>query len=361
MPSKRVSSYTLFTPGPVNLSNGVRRELSKSLVYHREETFSEILSKLLENLKPIFKTKGRTFVFTSSGTGAMEAAVANLVSPKDSVLVTSCGKFGERWEEICRRFGADVHTLKVEYGKAIPLEMLEENIKKYPHIKFIFSTLTETSTGVLNDIKSFGRVAREYGKVLIIDAIAGLGADEFWMDRWKVDVAIGASQKALGAPPGLSFLAINNRAWRFVKVSKSPKYYWDFSTYEKFSRRGQTPYTPAIPVVYGLLLTTERLTRVGIEKSWEEHKKRASYFRRLLEGFQFFPERPSNGLTVIRLPKGVDGTAVIERIKRRHKILFADGQGKLKGKIIRVGHMGDIKKRGLKRAAEILREELTQQ
>lgn len=359
MPSERVSSYILFTPGPVTLSEKVKRELSRSLVYHREENFSEILGKLFENLKLIFKTKGRVFIFTSSGTGAMEAAVVNLVSPKESVLVTSCGKFGERWEGICKRFGADVHTLKVEYGKAIPAGLLEEEIKKHPSARFIFTTLTETSTGVLNDIKSFGRISRNYGKILIVDAIAGLGADEFWMDRWGVDVAVGGSQKALGAPPGLSLLAVNNRAWEAVKASKSPRYYWDLPTYEKFSRRGQTPYTPAITITYGLALTTQRLVRIGIEKSWEEHKKRASYFRKLLKRFQFFPERPSNALTVIKLPSKINGTSVIKKIKRRYKILFADGQGKLKGKIIRVGHMGDIKKRDLKRVTEILREEVT--
>ena len=358
MPSEKVSSYTLFTPGPVNLSEEVENQLSKRLVYHREEKFSKILNRLFQDLKIIFKTKGRVFIFTSSGTGAMEAAVANLLSSKDEVLITECGKFGERWEGICKRFGAVLRILKVEYGKAIPAEFLEDYLKRYPKIKFIFTTLTETSTGVLNDIKAFGKISRKHKKILIVDAVAGLGADEFWMDRWRVDVAVGGSQKALGAPPGLSFLAINSRAWKSVKNSTSPRYYWDLPAYEKFSKIGQTPYTPAIPIVYGLALTTKKAVKIGVERLWEEHKKRASYFRKLLKGLEFFPENPSNALTAIKLPREIDGTPIIKKIKKKHKILFANGQAELRGKIIRIGHMGDMKKRDLRKAAEILKEEL---
>jgi aspartate aminotransferase-like enzyme len=326
--------------------------VSQPLVYHRDVEFSKVFARVRLGLQKLFKTNGETFLFTSSGTGAMEAAVVNLVSPGDSVLVASSGKFGERWKELCTVFGATVTSVEIEYRKSIPPEVIEERLKANPGIKFVFTTLAETSTGALNDIKTISQIVRNHDKILVVDAIAGLGADELWMDKWDVDVVIGGSQKALGCPPGISMLAINNRAWNYVEASKSPRYYWNLLTYKKYAEKGQTPYTPAISVVCGLDLSLGKVLKEGAEKSWLRHKQAAEFLRKKLTGLgcQFFPDQPSNALTVIKMPEGVHGADLVKFAKERYQILFANGQGELKGRIVRIGHMGIVNKKDLTEA-----------
>ncbi len=344
--------YKLFTPGPTHLSPQMLKAVSQPLVYHREEAFSKILARVCMGLRELFKTEGEVFVYTSSGTGAMEAAVVNLVSPGDPVLVASSGKFGERWKELCTVFGASVTSIEIEYGKSVPPEVIEEGLKTQPAIKFVFTTLAETSTGALNDIKTFSQIVRKYDKILIVDAIAGLGADELWMDKWGVDVVIGGSQKAVGCPPGISMLALNRRAWHYVESATSPRYYWNLLTYKKFLDKRQTPYTPAISVICGLDLTLRTISQEGVEKTWQRHKQAAEFLRKKLIGLgcQFFPACPSNALTVIKMPEGITGVDLVKYAKERYKILFANGQGEMRGKIVRIGHMGIVNKKDLTEA-----------
>lgn len=347
--------YTLYTPGPVEVPDFIYDTAARPLIYHREAAFAKIYTSVETKMKKLIKTKSPVYFLTASGTGAMETAVSNLVSYHDRVLVATCGKFGQRWNEICIRFGTYVDLLSVPYGQSVPPEELERRLRTDDTARLVFTTLTETSTGALNDIKAFGEICRRNNRILIVDAIAGLGADELKMDEWKVDVVCGASQKALFCPPGLSFIAINERAWEILVKTRSPRYYFDLKLYKQFAEKGQTPWTPAISLFFALDCALDRILKTGIEKIWRRHRRQAELLRAKIKklGLEFMPERPSNALTVIKMPEGVDGSQIVEIAKKKKKILFANGQAELRGKIVRIGHMGMISPTELNRAFKV--------
>ncbi len=348
MPKK----YTLFTPGPVEVPDYIYDAISEPLIYHREQAFSELHAKVAEKMKKVIKTKNAVYFLTSSGTGAMETAVSNLVSYHDRVIVATCGKFGQRWNEICIRYGAYIDQLSVPYGQSIRPEELERKLRTDDAARYVFTTLTETSTGALLDIKAFGEICRRNNRILIVDAIAGLGADKFKMDEWNVDVVCGASQKALACPPGLAFIAFNDRAWEVVLKTRSPRYYFDIKLYKQYAEKGQTPWTPAISLFYALDCALDRVLKIGMEKTWAKHRLLAEALRAKVSklGLEFMPEHPSNALTVIKMPQGIDGTKIVDIAKKKKKILLANGQAEMRGKIVRIGHMGAISKSDLNKA-----------
>ncbi|MEO0101854.1 MAG: alanine--glyoxylate aminotransferase family protein [candidate division WOR-3 bacterium] len=350
--------YTLFTPGPVEIEKEVRKELNEPLLYHRERIFSEIFAEVIRNLKRLIFTKGKIFILTASGTGAMEASVQNLVSKNERALVISYGVFGSRWKELLWRYGVYVDEIAYPYGQSPPLEEIVRRLRTSDQAKFVFTTLTETSTGMLSQIEEIGKICRAEDRLLVVDGICGLGADKFYMDKWQVDVFCGASQKALASPPGLSFVAVGERAWEAVTKAKSPRYYFDFRIYDKFLNDLQTPYTPAILTLYALRISLKKILSLGVKRLWEKHKQRAEIFRRAMGNVEYLPDNPSNALTVIKMPEGKDSTKIIREIKERYKMLFANGQRELKGKLIRVGHMGDLKKKDLLKAAEVIKRYL---
>lgn len=338
--------YKLWTPGPVAVPKEYLKALNNDLVYHRDELFGKLLTSVVKGLQQVFLTSQPVYILTCSGTGAMEAAVANLVNPGERVIVAHAGKFGERWREINIRFGAYVDELARPYGESIPREELERKLKSNDAARCVFTTLTETSTGAVNDIKAFGEICYRLNRILVVDAIAGLGIDELQMDAWHVDVAIGGSQKGFACPPGLSFIAVSEKAWTQIEKCKNSRFYFDLRQYKKFAEYGQTPWTPAISLFYALNLTLKSLIRKGIQKNWQEKEKLASFVRREIEkmGFAIFPQHPSNALTVIRMPEGVDGTKIVDYCKRVHRILLSNGQAELRGKIVRIGHMASVTK-----------------
>ncbi|MEO0076788.1 MAG: alanine--glyoxylate aminotransferase family protein [candidate division WOR-3 bacterium] len=354
MPKQKNKPYLLYTPGPTEVPDFILKEISRPLVYHREERFSELYQAIIKELKKIFLTDGKIFIFTASGTGAMEAAVSNLIARGDKALVVSCGKFGERWRELLIRYNAFVRNLTAPYGETVVPEELERRLKTDDTIRYVFTTLTETSTGALADIKTYGKICHDLNRILIVDAVAGLGADEFKMDEFNVAVAVSASQKALFCPPGLSFLACNNQVWEIIKNNRSPRYYFDLSLYQRFAENGQTPWTPAISILYGLYRALKTINKKGIKNAWQEHKNIAEYTRNFIKslGLEIFPKVPSNALTVIKLPEGVNGSQLVEYVKNKYHILFANGQAELRGKIIRIGHMGYLKKTELTKALQ---------
>jgi aspartate aminotransferase-like enzyme len=343
-------NYTLFTPGPIDVPDEILKEISKPLVYHREEKFSELLNITIANLKKILYTKNKIFIMTSSGTGAMETACANVLSTKDEPVVAICGKFGQRWLDLCESYNVEPTVLKKDYGKSIPPEKIEEVLKKKNKPAIVFTTLVETSTGALNDIKSFGEICKKYNAYFVVDEIAGIGVDFCPQDDWHVDIAVGASQKGLMSPPGVSFISINERAFKKTVQSDLPKYYFNLQIFDKFISKGQTPWTPAINTIYGLKKGTDRILKIGLDENFNNHKEMAAYVRERITklGFELLAENPSNALTVIKMPDSLDSTEIINELKEKHQILFANGQGELKGKIIRIGHMGNynIKKIG---------------
>jgi aspartate aminotransferase-like enzyme len=352
MGKQKTKNYSLFTPGPTEVPDFILKETSRPLIYHREEKFTKLFNATVKELKKVFVTDGNIFIFTASGTGAMEAAVSNIISRGDKVLVVICGKFGERWRELLFRYGAFTRHLIAPYGEVIAPEELERKLKTDDTIKYVFTTLTETSTGAVSDIKSYGQICHKLNRLLIVDCVAGLGADKFRMDEYNVSVAVGASQKALFTPPGLSFLACNAKAWEIIKNSRSPRYYFDLLAYQRFAEKGQTPWTPAISLFYGLYRALQTVNKKGITKVINEHRTIAEFTRKQIKniGLEIFPTNPSNALTVIKMPKDVDGTKIVDYVKKRHRILFANGQVELRGKIVRISHMGYINKADMNKA-----------
>lgn len=353
-----MKNYRLFTPGPVDIPEDVLRATARQCIYHREERFKFLLSEITDALKRVIGCTNRLYLFASSGTGAMEAACANILNTKDLPLVAVCGKFGERWLELCRTYKIEPLVVREELGKSIRPEVIEEELKKMPTV--LFTTLTETSTGALNDIKRFGEITRRYDSYLVVDGVGGVGADECFMDDFNIDILVGASQKALMSPPGISFIAVSKRAQERIEKSDLLKYYFNLNSYEKFYQKGQTPFTPAITILYGLKKGLEKIMKIGIEENLARHKRVAQYVRnRIMEmGYELLPENPSNALTVIKMPPEMDSTEIIREIKEEYGILFANGQGELKGKILRIGHMGNYNIKKLSHVLEVLNKKL---
>ncbi|MGB3479000.1 MAG: alanine--glyoxylate aminotransferase family protein [bacterium] len=350
-----MSNYTLFTPGPIDVPDEILKATSKSLVYHREQKFTSMFGEIADGLKKILLTKGRIFFFSASGTGAMEAACSNVLSSHDQPIVAICGRFGERWLEICKGYNTNPIVTRVDYGKSIEVSKIQEVLKKKNKPTVVFTTLTETSTGALNDIKTLGEVVRNHGSYFVVDGIAGIGADLCPQDDWHIDILVGASQKSLMSPPGVSFISINDRAFEKTKESDLPSYYFNLKIYEKFRVKNQTPWTPAINVLYGLKSALDSILKRGVEETLEHHKKLAEYIRERIGnmGLELLPEHPSNALTVMRVSKN-NTTMLINELKEKHGILFADGQADLKGKIIRIGHMGNYDVSKMTRALDVL-------
>jgi aspartate aminotransferase-like enzyme len=360
---EKLDSYTLFTPGPIDVPDEILKETSKPIFYHREEKFTELLGKTAEKLKKVLYSKGRIFFFASSGTGAMEAACSNILSSSDKPIVAICGRFGERWLELCRAYNIKPVVIKEDYGKSIIPEKIEDILKKKNKPTVLFTTLTETSTGALNNIKTLGEISKRYNSYLVVDGVAGIGADFCPQDDWHIDILVGASQKALMSPPGISFISVSDRAFKKAGHSDLPRYYFNLEIYEKFRVKNQTPWTPAITIFYGLKKGIENILDTGLDKNFDNHKKMAHYVRERIKKMQLeiLPENPSNALTAMKMPKNIDSTAVIKELKEKSGILFANGQGTLKGKIIRIGHMGNYSIVKLDRALNPLESVLNQQ
>lgn len=349
-----MKNYRLFTPGPIDIPEVVLRATAQKCIYHREEKFRWLLEEISDYLKKLIRCSNRVYLLTSSGTGAMEAAAVNLLSSSDRVVVAVCGKFGERWLELCKTYGFNPIVIRAEYGKSVGPEAIENVLKDRPAV--IFTTLTETSTGALNDIKNFGAITRRYDSYLVVDGVAGVGADECYLDDYQIDVLVGASQKALMAPPGISFVALSKRAQEKIGKSDLPRYYFNLEAYERFLQNGQTPYTPAITILYGLKKGLQMIMKTGIKNNFIKHKKMAEYVRDRIRkmGLELLPENPSNALTVIKMPPEINSSDIIKKIKEDYGILFANGQGELKGKILRIGHMGNYNIAKLSRVINIL-------
>jgi len=332
----------LFTPGPTPLPEEVKLSQAREIVHHRTNQFKQVFQEVEEGLKYVFQTDNDVFLFTSSGTGAMEAAVANLLSPEDEVLVIGGGKFAERWAEIIQAFGGKVNLVDVEWGKGVDPLKVEEGISQNPEIKAVFTQLVETSTGAVYDIEALGKILRETSTVLVVDAISALCAHPLHTDKWGVDAVIGGSQKALMIPPGLAFVAISEKAWKLVENSTSPKYYWDFKKARNALAKFQTPYTPAVSLIFALRDSLRLLKEEGIERVVNRHAELAKATRKaiLAMGLKIFGENPSNVVTSVTLPPQIDEKKLRRLMQARFGVQVAGGQDSLAGKIIRIAHLG---------------------
>ncbi|MFA5038268.1 MAG: alanine--glyoxylate aminotransferase family protein [Candidatus Omnitrophota bacterium] len=335
----------LLTPGPTPLPPEICEALSRPIIHHRTPQFQNILKEVEESLKNAFQTKNDVFILTSSGTGAMEAAVVNLLSWGDKALVIQGGKFGERWTELCEAYGVKPIVITVEWGKGLDPQVLKDYLEKDPAIKAVFATLCETSTGVTFDIKAFGQVVKDTAAVLVVDAISGLGAVDLQTDAWSVDVVVSGSQKGFMLPPGLAFISTSKKAWKLVEESKCPKYYFDLKTAKKALDKTDTAFTPAIGIVIALNEALRIMKAEGFENIFHRHKKLAEATRAAMKGLNmdlFAPEAGSDAVTAVRVPAGIDGEKLVKTMRDEFGVVMAGGQGEMKGKLLRIAHMGYI-------------------
>jgi len=334
----------LMTPGPAEVPPETLLELAKPVFHHRTKEFRSVLTSVIEDLKEVFRTKNDVFVFTSSGTGAMEASVVNLLAPGDKALCVRGGKFGERWAELCERFGAEVIGLDVEWGQPVQPAAIEAALASEPDVAAVCVTLCETSTGVATDIESLGRIVSATDACLVVDGISGVGAMPMETDAWGVDLLVVGSQKALMLPPGLAFLAVSQKAWERIEKTPRRAYYFDLAAARKALAKNDTPYTPANTLVAALKRSLDLLKAEGIEAVWARHERMAAATRAAVQamGLKVFAAAPAAALTAVAMPEGVDAEQVRALLKDKYGVSVAGGQAKLKGKIIRIGHLGHL-------------------
>ncbi|MCM8800521.1 MAG: alanine--glyoxylate aminotransferase family protein [Candidatus Omnitrophica bacterium] len=336
----------LLTPGPTPIPEAVAQAQARPIIHHRTPQFQKILKEAIEGLKYVFQTNNDVFILTSSGTGAMEAAVANLLSKGDTAITVEGGKFGERWTEICQAYGINCEVIKVEWGRAVEPERIKALLKNLGRkVKAVFTTLCETSTGVVNDIQAIGKIVKDTEAVLVVDAVSGLGAIPLLTDEWNCDVVVSGSQKGLMLPPGLGFITLSQKAWRLVQEAKSPRYYFDLNKAKKALAETDTPFTPAITLIIALVEVLRLIKEDGLENIFLRHKKMAEATRQAMKalGLELFAsEAASDVVTAVKVPSGIDGEKLVKIMRDSYNVTIAGGQGELKGKIFRIAHMGYI-------------------
>ncbi|MDR2772959.1 MAG: alanine--glyoxylate aminotransferase family protein [Elusimicrobiota bacterium] len=343
-----MKKYYLLTPGPTPIPPQVALKEALPILHHRTNEFAEIYKDVAEGLRYVFDTKNEVYTIASSGSGAMEAAVVNLLSAGDGIIVASCGNFGDRWEKIAKSYGVKVISASVEWGKVVVPSEIEKALKANPNVKAVFTTFTETSTGVVNDIKEIGKIVDKTNAVLVVDTVSGLGGQEFRTDDWKVDVVVSGSQKGLMLAPGLSFITLSQKAWKLVEKSQLPKFYFDLNKYKKSFLTNETPFTPPVTLIVALQESIKMIRQKGLENLWNEYKLLAKAARAGMEalGLELFGEVPCEVVTSAKVPEAIGGK-IVKNLREKYGVSIAGGQGDLKGKIIRFAHMGYIGKADL--------------
>ena len=337
----------LLIPGPVELDSEVLLAMAKPVMGHRTPDFEEILAECWRLLKYVYQTRNDVAIITGSGTSAMEAAVASVIKEGDEVVSITGGKFGERLAEIAAAFGAKVRKVEVEWGRTFAIEEVEKAIAE-SNATAITLTHNETSTGVVHDARAIGRLAREYDLLFIADCITSVGGDEVKTDEWGIDLCITGSQKCLAAPPGLGFVAVSERAWEAIESNAGKRaYYLDLAKYRKSLAKRTTPFTPSVTLIYGLHAALKKIEEETLEARIRRHRTLAEATRKAAEAMnlELFAEQrcASNTVTAIKIPPGLSDDDVRGALKREHGILVAGGQAQLKGKIFRIGHMGNVR------------------
>jgi serine---pyruvate transaminase len=333
----------LLTPGPTPVPEETLLELAKPVTYHRTPEQKQILAEVMEDLRYVFQTKNAVIVLTSSGTGGMEAAVANAVAPGQKAILLTAGRWGERWRGLLKAFGAETIVVEVPYGKAVQPAQLEEALSRHPDTVAVFTTLSETSTGVGHDIAAFGKIVAKTPAFLAVDAISGLAAMECRTDEWNIDLCVTGSQKALMLPPGLAYVAVSDKAWKRIEANSAARtFYFDLKRYRAKLAENDTPFTPANTLVKAQRISLKRIRAEGMENLWARHARMAAAARAAVKAMnlEVFAERPNNALTVITVPAGIDGNAVLSKLEKQYGYKLANGQDTLKGKIWRLSHMG---------------------
>jgi aspartate aminotransferase-like enzyme len=339
-------STQLRIPGPTPLPERVARAMHRSLIDHRGPEFAAILAEVTAGAKRVFKTKADLLLLTSSGTGGLESAVANLVSPGDEVVVALCGNFGERFAALAAAYGADVVRLEFEWGQPVEPDDLERVLDNHPKAKVLLLTHNETSTGLTNPLRELARVGRDAGRIVVVDGVSSISSIAIETDAWGIDVAVSGSQKGWMAPPGIALVSVSDRAWEQQARARSPRFYFDWKEAKTWADKGMTPFTPAIPVAFALQEGLKMLEEEGLDAVYERHARLARATQAGLQalGFQLYARDGfrSNTVTSAVPPAGLDVNALRKLLNDRYGVVIAGGQAKMNGKMVRVGHLGAV-------------------
>ena len=350
----------LRIPGPIPVPEDILEAMARPMSNHRGPEFKDMLYRVTDGLKHVFDTKGDVYILTASGTGAMEAAVVNTLSPGDKVLCASVGAFGDRFGEIARIYGAEVTMLSFALGEAVDPDEVRRSLAADSSIRAVLVTHNETSTGVANDLESISKVVKgEFDKLLLVDGISSLCSLPLETDNWGCDVVATASQKGWMLPPGLAFMSFSERAWQAHASATMPRFYFDMAQYKKYFEIGQPPYTPAVSVMYALDLALERILEEGMEGIFTRHADIGKFTRDGIKelGLTLFPDESvaSDTVTAVKMPEGVEDKEFRGALRREHGVELAGGQASLQGKIFRIGHMGRTTRGEIQEALDALK------
>ena len=348
----------LLTPGPVILHPEIQKSLSNNMWHHRSSYFENILKQVSKDLKDIFQTQEEVLILTSTGTGAMEAALSNILSLQEEVLCVCGGKFGERWRDMSQALGLKVNVIDVSWGQSVSIAEIQKQLEKNKQIKAVLISACETSTATHHPIKESCELLKNYPEILlIVDAITGLGSMELKMDEWGIDVLIAGSQKSFWLPTGLSFICLSKKAWKKTLSSNIPKYYFDLNREKKAQLKGQTAFSSSVSLIRALSVSLKILKKQGLESlilRCESLKKSCHIFCEALN-LRLFSSNPANALTAIEIPSA---QALKESLEENHHVIVAGGQSDLKDKILRIGHLGPLRDKDFIRGLKALSIEL---
>ena len=333
----------LFTPGPTPLLPAAQMAMAAANIHHRTADFRALYTRVLADLKTFIGTGNDVVLMASSGSGAMEASVANLFSPGDRVITCTAGKFGERWVQIAKAFGLDAIVLEEPYGQSVSAQRVADALKANPNVRGVFVQASETSTGAAHDVRGMGEAVKKTDAIFVVDAITGLGTQPLDIDKWGLDVVIGGSQKAFMIPPGLAFLSISPKAWAFADTAKLPRYYFDLKKEKKSAAGGESSWTPAISLYLALAEALKYVRSIGMDKLIENAQLLAKATRAAVTalGMELFsPGSPAASVTAVKAPKGMDSGVIVKEYRNRFGSIIANGQGSMKGQIFRIAHLG---------------------
>jgi aspartate aminotransferase-like enzyme len=336
----------LRIPGPTPLPERVVRSMNRPMIDHRGPEFAAILGEITAGAKRVFKTKNDLLLLTSSGTGGLESAVANLVSPGDQVVAALCGNFGERFAALAAAYGADVVRLEFEWGQPVDPDDLAQVLQRHPKAHVVLLTHNETSTGLTNPLRELARTARSAERLVVVDGVSSISSIDIETDAWGVDVAVSGSQKGWMAPPGFALVSVSERAWAQQAKARSPRFYFDWKEAKTWADKGMTPFTPAVPVAFAMQEGLRMLEEEGLSNVYERHERlaRASQAGLQALGFQLFAQEGYRSYTVTSAvpPPGLDVAALRDLLNTKYGVVIAGGQGKMTGKMVRVGHLGAV-------------------
>ncbi len=341
-----MSKYRLLTPGPVAVPERVRLAMAQTLLHHRAPAFIPLFREVRANLARVFQTERDVLVLASTGTGAMEAAVTNTLSPGDRAVVVRGGKFGERWAEICAAYGIEIECVDVEWGRAVEPSAVRAAFTRCPDARALLVQACETSTGVYHPIRDLAEITRERPeRLIVVDGISGVGVHDLPMDAWGLDVVVSGSQKSWLLPPGLAFIALSERARDALQSARCPRYYLDLRKELEAQTNDQTAWTAAVSLIVGLREALEMILEEGLHTVFARHEALARATRAAMQALGMglvAIDSPAFGCTAVYVPDGVDGNRFVKHLRDAYNVTIMGGQGRLDGKIFRIGHMGDV-------------------